>query len=1475
MALLVTNRLMPTRRRRQRRRRRRNRHRYGSIAKLAKRKCSPSQQDDDSQGAKRMRNSGMLLTKDIWRHIHCLMPMRDAARVACVSRAFLNSWLCYPNLTFNVDTLGLDEHVCETDFISKVDHIIKRHSGICVKTFKLEVPYELDVCEHVDRWLQFAITPAIEELTLMLYGTTQKYNFPCSLLSDGIADSIRFLDLGHCTFRPTVEHGSWRSLKRLCLSFVRITEDELGCILLNSLALEGLELRHCDEIVSLKIPSTLQQLSYLTVSECSRVRAIENKAPNVSSFYFTGNKVKLSLGEWLQVKKLSMLSSRIVRYACATLPSMMPNVETLSIGSLREVYNTPMLPTKFPYLKYLSISLIGLTNSPAYDYLSLVSFLAASPFLATFFLAISQQQAEQESIFGSSSLMRQISEHRHEYLKRVTINGFCSAKSMIELTCHILENAVSLEHLTLNLGLTNRFEHSPGILKEVPKALSAIQTYIAGKVPSTVRLSVLDAKGGLIAKSAKRKHSYCQQDDGSQGGKRMRDSVPTLPEDIWCHIHSLMPMRDAARVACASRAFLSSWRCHLKLTFNEYILGLDGYISSAKLTTFLKNTGIGVKAFKLQVPYELDVYDHVDRWLQFAITPRIEELNLMLYGTVQKYNFPCSLLSDGIANSIRFLDLGHCPFRPTVKVGSWRSLKRLCLSFVHITGDELGCVLSNSFALEWLELRYCDKIASLKIPCTLQRLSYLKVSECSRMRVIESKAPKVSNFYFTGYKVVNTPMLTSKFLYLKYLSISLSGLTVSPSYDYFSLVSFLDASPFLETFLMTISKKQMERESTFGDLSHMRQIPEHRHEYLKSMTINGFCSTKSLVELTCHILENAVSLECLTLNTTLGLASSFEHSPGTCFPMGKAVLMEVPKVLSAIQTYIVGKVPSTRRPPPRRILLSRAAAQTEAEIERERARAGGCPGSLPPPRPRASIFVERRGGGRREVDRLGCSRFSRLDPAYAAMALLALNRLISIRRARRRRRNKARKGGSIAKSVKRMCTPCQKDDDSKMMRISGLTLPEDIWSYILSLMPMRDAARAACVSRVFLRSWRCHPNLTFNKNALGLNDNACETDFTSKVDHILKNHSGSGLKRFKLSVNYKLDNCDYINSWLQFAMTSGIEELTLMLSGSKPQYNFPCSLFSDRIANSIRCLELAHCAFHPTTELGSLRNLKRLHLSCVRISGDELAFLLSNSFALEQLGLKYSKKIVSLKMPCVLQRLNCLEVYECKRVQVIESKAPNLSSFSFIGNKVKLSLGESSQVKNLYMCSSNIICYARSDLPSIVPNVETLAIASHCEMVDTPMLPTKFLYLKHLTISLSAWTFSRAYDYFSLIYQESMEHETIFESSSHLRQMPGYCHEHLRSVTICGFCSAKSLVELTCHIVEMTNSLECLTLDTTHGDARCSGDGSDECFPVSQGVLTESPRALLAIRGYIQGKIPSKVKLNVLEPCSRCHAAGG
>jgi hypothetical protein len=63
---------------------------------------------------------------------------------------------------------------------------------------------------------------------------------------------------------------------------------------------------------------------------------------------------------------------------------------------------------------------------------------------------VNQDDVKHDSVFGNASPMRQILGHKHDRLRKVHINGFCSAKSMVELTCHILENATSLESLTVN-----------------------------------------------------------------------------------------------------------------------------------------------------------------------------------------------------------------------------------------------------------------------------------------------------------------------------------------------------------------------------------------------------------------------------------------------------------------------------------------------------------------------------------------------------------------------------------------------------------------------------------------------------------------------------------------------------------------------------------------------------------------------------------------------------------------------------------------------------------------------------------------------------------------------------------------------------------------------------------------------------------------------------------------------------------------
>jgi hypothetical protein len=273
--------------------------------------------------------------QNIWYHIHSLMALRDAARAACLSRAFLHSWRCRPNLTLNRDVLLSKEHTYGVNVSQIIDNILRNHSGTGVKVLKLEL---YNITDHrLASWLRAAVTPMIEELTVVLCSTcTKKYRFPCSVLSNGVRNSIRHLELGFCAFHPTAEFGPLRNLTSLTLRSVYVTGAELECFVSNCLALERLYLSNCSKIICLKVPCVLQKLSCLEAIGCWRLRVIESKAPNLSSLRVVGN-VKLSLGETVKMKRISMFRSRAVRYARADLSSIMPNLETLDICSSNEV----------------------------------------------------------------------------------------------------------------------------------------------------------------------------------------------------------------------------------------------------------------------------------------------------------------------------------------------------------------------------------------------------------------------------------------------------------------------------------------------------------------------------------------------------------------------------------------------------------------------------------------------------------------------------------------------------------------------------------------------------------------------------------------------------------------------------------------------------------------------------------------------------------------------------------------------------------------------------------------------------------------------------------------------------------------------------------------------------------------------------------------------------------------------------------
>lgn len=223
------------------------------------------------------------------------------------------------------------------------------------------------------------------------------------------------------------------------------------------------------------------------------------------------------------------------------------------------------------------------------------------------------------------------------------------------------------------------------------------------------------------------------------------------------------------------------------------------------------------------------------------------------------------------------------------------------------------------------------------------------------------------------------------------------------------------------------------------------------------------------------------------------------------------------------------------------------------------------------------------------------------------------------------------------------------------------------------------------------------------------------------IDTILENHSGTGVKTLKLQVQpYRyVIKANRLDIWLQAAVKSGIEELSMDL----PQiyglnFNFPCSLLSCA-SSSLRSLSLSSCVFSPTLSIGCLRNLKNVHLLVVRITEEELGCFFSCAISLEKLEVSQCDEITCFKIPSHLQQLSVLWVFRCRNLQMIEIYAPKVSTFSFRGPPTKISISNSSQLKNISMNGafcSGMFHHALTKIHSIVSNLQTLTLLSSKEV---------------------------------------------------------------------------------------------------------------------------------------------------------------
>jgi hypothetical protein len=283
---------------------------------------------------------------------------------------------------------------------------------------------------------------------------------------------------------------------------------------------------------------------------------------------------------------------------------------------------------------------------------------------------------------------------------------------------------------------------------------------------------------------------------------------------------------------------------------------------------------------------------------------------------------------------------------------------------------------------------------------------------------------------------------------------------------------------------------------------------------------------------------------------------------------------------------------------------------------------------------------------------------------------------------------------------------------------------QDVLHHIHSFVPLQDAARAACVSRRFLHSWRRFPNLTFNWKSLGMKIDELEIakKLVDRIHSVLVNHSGSGVKTLNLYVRpcRNTVTANHLGIWLQAAVKYGIKEFVVDLPlDHGPEFNFSCSLLSC-VAGSLQLLSLTSCAFHPTLMIGCLRNLKAVCLTLVNITEEELGCFLSCTTSLDKLEVSQCNEITMLKIPSHLPQLDFLRVFMCKKLQAIEIFAPNITTFVLRGPHVKMFISDSSLMKKMVLNGcyySGMFQYALTKLHSIASNLQTLTLLSSREVL--------------------------------------------------------------------------------------------------------------------------------------------------------------
>ncbi|KAK1270564.1 F-box protein [Acorus gramineus] len=458
------------------------------------------------------------------------LPVQEASRTAILSRRWRLLAKCVSNLHFRATSMlggvfhytrfnNLNEKEREVfmlnqklNFVQAVDQFLHmRPHGIKMDSLKICSTLHTDHTSYLDRWIGHAFSCGVEHLDLSLHELyfsmnpeyDKYYSFPFHLLvlNEECFSSLKVLHLEYLTMRPPLDFRGYKSLIRLSLNDVKISETELEKVLSSCSLLEDLCMVYCSELVDLKIPSNCFRLKHLEVLSCTKLENIHVNTPSVTKLDYNGCVIDFFFDKVSLVKDVVYAIDDDdccdgIDYIFTEFPKLLPRLEYLEIFyGYSPVVEGGLLQDDFPQFMNLKKLEVSGASDSTNDLHWMVSLMRACPLLEELVFLLDVGASYNSCYEGSRYKGQVMKLHPRctlKHLKVVEISGFAGFWNQIDFASRVLRNAESLETMTL---VNNRMVYVDGkceTSRGVKRCHRRVNRFLYKRLPKGAKLVVIE-----------------------------------------------------------------------------------------------------------------------------------------------------------------------------------------------------------------------------------------------------------------------------------------------------------------------------------------------------------------------------------------------------------------------------------------------------------------------------------------------------------------------------------------------------------------------------------------------------------------------------------------------------------------------------------------------------------------------------------------------------------------------------------------------------------------------------------------------------------------------------------------------------------------------------------------------------------------------------------------------------------------------